>query len=444
MTEAIRPNPLVEQRRARIKDLGFNPIGKTNLYQVRDGGMVVSVDPKTARYTFLVDFDRQLYPPHVKALTVADYTGTEALHVLSGDELLMPCIQGGVMLESLSNAESEKTKLNQLSSIPLVDQLAQAGFDKDAQNSDMWKRDFLCQYEGASQEVIVHVEDGNLSRILKPLPPSRYKPHKIDEATEIVEVRQEQGRSWMDKYDVITLHEGYLSLDLSTHIGGRIDNIQPTRELSPQELKVESYSPHPDTSTPEFMVGGVNSTELIRSITAFNGRPLADIEKDMRPTKNGDMAKTSVAGFLGADESLVDVLAQDNDFVRGLGLTHEDMAFPLKYIRRFYELGFGKSRAISGIKDTYFTLGGNKYQLTTTQNLGSQGSPFRDGTFASSIFSVKNLSNGESISGSMLHTDMIERWGFYEGKGTSFRLEPEAILKVFPYLQELSKERVGQ
>jgi hypothetical protein len=30
---------------------------------------------------------------------------------------------------------------------------------------------------------------------------------------------------------------------------------------------------------------------------------------------------------------------------------------------------------------------------------------------------------------------MVERYGFYEGKGTSYRVDPRAVLEVFDFLK---------
>ena len=47
---------------------------------------------------------------------------------------------------------------------------------------------------------------------------------------------------------------------------------------------------------------------------------------------------------------------------------------------------------------------------------------------------IKNEDTGASLSYSGLLPDMIQRYGFYEGKGTSYRLEPSKILEVFDFL----------
>ena len=55
-----------------------------------------------------------------------------------------------------------------------------------------------------------------------------------------------------------------------------------------------------------FDIGGKNPTALIRTLTKINGWAIAELEPDMRPGALSGM------GFLGKDESLIDVLATDN------------------------------------------------------------------------------------------------------------------------------------
>ena len=52
---------------------------------------------------------------------------------------------------------------------------------------------------------------------------------------------------------------------------------------------------------------------------------------------------------------------------------------------------------------------------------------------------MKRLDNGKKLEYSGLVPRMIERYGFYEGKGTSFRVEPKQILEVFDFLKPAAK-----
>ena len=47
---------------------------------------------------------------------------------------------------------------------------------------------------------------------------------------------------------------------------------------------------------------------------------------------------------------------------------------------------------------------------------------------------MRNLDNGKQIRYSLLVPHMIERYGFYEGKGTPYRVEPRQVVEVFDFL----------
>src|SRR6266478_2681364 len=86
---------------------------------------------------------------------------------------------------------------------------------------------------------------------------------------------------------------------------------------TPQSIGIQPVTPHKDAKT-GFVIGGKNPTALIRGLTAIAGQPIAKLEKRMRPGAD------SRAGFLGKDESLLEVLAADNHFVVDeLGLSHQ-------------------------------------------------------------------------------------------------------------------------
>src|SRR6202030_2049258 len=97
-------------------------------------------------------------------------------------------------------------------------------------------------------------------------------------------------------------------------------------KANPKDLGINLVKPAKDPKT-GFLVGGKNPTALIRKLTEIAGRPIADLEKDMRP------GALSGKGFLGKDERLLDVLAKDNRYVvEKLGLAHQDLARHLHVI----------------------------------------------------------------------------------------------------------------
>src|SRR5690242_6985999 len=67
--------------------------------------------------------------------------------------------------------------------------------------------------------------------------------------------------------------------------------------VNPASLGVKPLPARRDPET-GFVVGGKNPTSRIRNLTGINGRPIADLEADMRP------GAESEKGFLGKDEAL--------------------------------------------------------------------------------------------------------------------------------------------
>ncbi len=194
-------------------------------------------------------------------------------------------------------------------------------------------------------------------------------------------------------------------------------------KVSLKELGIEPVAVRKDPKT-GFVVGGKNSTALIRGLQEINGRTIAALEKDMRP------GALSTAGFLGKDENLLEVLAEDNKYVVDeLGLTHQELA---RHLHALAAIG-------SRVKETEFLYRGRRFKVKVISWRGFQDSPFQDGTKTSQDATVQNLDNGTKLDYSLLVPHMIERYGFYEGKGTRYRVDPRKILEVFDFLKRKDK-----
>ncbi len=126
----------------------------------------------------------------------------------------------------------------------------------------------------------------------------------------------------------------------------------------------------------------------------------------------------STKGFLGKDERLLDVLAQDNAFVVDeLGATHQELA------RHLHVLGaIAVKQAVKQPKELVYH--GKKLRVKATLFRGYAMSPFEDGTKTNCETTIENLETGQKVSYSLLVPHMIERYGFYEGKETPYRVEP--------------------
>jgi hypothetical protein len=191
------------------------------------------------------------------------------------------------------------------------------------------------------------------------------------------------------------------------------------------ELGVKLVAEQTDPKT-KFKIAGKNSTALLLTLTEINSKSIADLETDMRP------GKLSRAGFLGANEKLLEVLAADNRFVvEQQGLTHQELAKHLHVLaavgtwqEKHHELG------------TPFLYHGSKFKVTLLYFKGHVESPFEDDTKANTEATLKNVSGGKVVKYSLLLPHMMERYGFYEGKGTSYRVDPGKILEVLDFLKK--------
>ncbi len=213
------------------------------------------------------------------------------------------------------------------------------------------------------------------------------------------------------------------------------DEPKDYKDADLKSLGVELVAAKKDPKT-GFVGGGKNATELILKLTEINGRKIADLEADMRPGAPSDVASTK--GFLGKDERLLEVLAMDNRYiVDDLGLTHQELAKHLHIVGAIglkHLVDSGKAGKPSMAKE--FTYHGRKFKVTVAVALGYQLSPFKDGTQTNNNAVVHNLTNGKKLGYSLLVPHMIERYGFYEGKGTPYRVEPREVLEVFDFLKK--------
>lgn len=194
---------------------------------------------------------------------------------------------------------------------------------------------------------------------------------------------------------------------------------------------VAPVTPREDDKT-GFVVGGKNDTKLIRGLKEINGRSIADLEQDMRPGADSEVG--SKDGFLGKDEKLLDVLEADNQYVvDDLGLTHQELA---KHLHAMSTIGFWQ--ADQKLEAETFVYHGRRFKVKLLLTAGAQKSPFRDDTQNGANAVVENLDTGETLEFALLVPIMIERYGFYEGMGTPYRVDPRRVIAVFDFLDKNS------
>ncbi len=226
----------------------------------------------------------------------------------------------------------------------------------------------------------------------------------------------------------------YLAALAALVVGSTLTAQTPQKEGGPRDftpyvefaqLLPAPLQPHKDVKT-GFVVGGKNPTGLILKLTEINGRSIAQLEVDMRPKK------ISGAGFLGPDEKLLEVMAADNRYVVDeLGLSHQDLA---RHLHALAAIGEWLNRHDKAGEE--FMYHGKRFKALVEHSRGFVKSPFADGTRSGSNATVTNIETGKKMRYGLLVPYMVERYGFYEGKGTSYRLEPRTVVTVLGFLKK--------
>lgn len=226
-------------------------------------------------------------------------------------------------------------------------------------------------------------------------------------------------------FGVITCSVAFYQSPAVAEAGAKqLDAVDLARYLDLAEFYVPPPAMKRDPIT-GFHVGGQNDTALIERLTELNGRKIVDLEADMR------RGASSGEGFLGASEKLLDVLADDNRYVvEKLGLTHQELA---RHLHAMATIGWWKWKHKEDV--TAFVYRGRRLIVTLTFTRGSQPSPFNDGTESGANATVENLDNGRKITFALLVPSMIERYGFYEGHGTDYRVDPQQVVDVLDFLK---------
>ncbi|MBB6351993.1 hypothetical protein FHU36_008576 [Nonomuraea muscovyensis] len=172
-----------------------------------------------------------------------------------------------------------------------------------------------------------------------------------------------------------------------------------------------------------FTVGGVNDNGTIAGLDRFGDMGRAGIEQRLRE-----------AGLLGRTEDVRDVLVRDNTLVLGAGLTHHDLAQPLRlaaYVLRY-------------VDQARIRFGGHEYDLRAVRRSGPAGNPFGPVTPDASI-EVVNVTTGEKLTFDTVIAETAGSHGFYGGRRSPARVSPEQIIRVFAHLDDpLPDGHLGQ
>jgi hypothetical protein len=152
--------------------------------------------------------------------------------------------------------------------------------------------------------------------------------------------------------------------------------------------------------------------------------PLEVAEARMRP------GQFSQSGFLGADESLRELLAGDDLTLKQLGVSARELSRSLG------------SLLAAAIESTPPVTAAGPYAVRLQHYKGRQACPFSlnphenncvgmsDARFAAIDWTVTNPRNGMQLSGPGLIVHLIAEHGFFEGFGSTYRVSPAKLAEL--------------
>lgn len=126
--------------------------------------------------------------------------------------------------------------------------------------------------------------------------------------------------------------------------------------------------------------------------------------------------------FMGRDSrKLVEIITDDQDMVFSLGLSHEEIARRLEEITKIAKNEFGDTVIIE-----------DRYEVKADEARGAVPCPWGhpNGLFRKSHIEIKDLKSGERLIWTDLSIHLIRAHGFYQGKGSPYRLEPKVIKDI--------------
>lgn len=150
------------------------------------------------------------------------------------------------------------------------------------------------------------------------------------------------------------------------------------------------------------------------------------------------------SGFLGPNETLQEVVARDAQFLRSVGVTHEQLAKKLEELlqavgNEIVETGGSSVRrghleasftgAYRGAQTCPFSEKATQFGIVAgncSHNTASQ-------EYGSVDFKVTNSDTGEEVSGPGLILHLIRDHHFFEGN-VAYRVDPEKLCRVLGFI----------
>ena len=129
-------------------------------------------------------------------------------------------------------------------------------------------------------------------------------------------------------------------------------------------------------------------------------------------------------GFLGSDRrKLIEILTEDQGTVNSLGLTHEVIG------RRLHEI---TEKGREGLGDPIVV--DEKFEVEVQEVRGGIPCPWdHPGLYPKTHVKLEKIETGDTLVWSDLAIHLIEAHGFYQGRGSPYRLDPTELKRILEF-----------
>ena len=270
--------------------------------------------------------------------------------------------------------------------------------------------------------LVITVEDNVLTGVYKP---AERLESKLKGAV-IIGYSEAKNR-YQEVNSAIRVENAFTRFDIVAEYSGDIANVEIFKDLKDVQLadlglKMPEVQKDPAS---DFKIGAVNPTELILKLLGLGRSSIGQIENEARMVdgcSSGDK-------LLAAGEKLVKVMADDNDKIQKMGLTHQDLAKRLLDAQAMLDGSYGNQ----------FKLHGTDYKVSggASPMCGQLRSPFNDKYSTSiSFLRITNLKTSKPVDYSKLYPYLINQYGFYGSHQNRSHVNPETIVEVFDHLRK--------
>lgn len=143
--------------------------------------------------------------------------------------------------------------------------------------------------------------------------------------------------------------------------------------------------------------------------------------KELKAVQKMQPGVITLNGFLGSDtRSLNEIISEDLAALDRLGYTTAQIAERMEYFTRLSWDSYLEGELIDGI-----------YLVQSEAYRGKLPCPFgHKGIYRKATTRLTNTKNQTEVCWSSLNIHLIGEHGFFEGRGSTFRLDPEILVKA--------------